>query len=125
MNKMTKLKSIALITIMLILSPTMVMAERNEHGNKHESNQHASQARYNNNSYDKHDRHYNEYRHHDERRHYNKHNRHDEYRHYNKHNRHYEKHAYNHGRRDNRNYYQPARILLGLQRGNFSFLLRD
>ncbi|OQK16310.1 hypothetical protein AU255_14570 [Methyloprofundus sedimenti] len=122
MNKMTKLKSTALIAIMLILSPTMVMAERHDHSNNHVSNQRAYQARYNNNSHDKYDRHHNEYRH------YNKHNRHDEYRHYNKHHRHYDKHAYKHWRREHRHHhhdYQPAGILLGIQNGNFSFLLRD
>ncbi len=107
MNKMTKLKTTALVAIMLILSPTIIMAERRDH-----SNNHVSQARYNNNSHDKYDRR------HDERHYYNKHNRHNEYRHY-------EKHAYKNWHRKHHNHYQPAFILLGLQGGNFSFILRD
>lgn len=123
MNKMTKLKSTALIATMLILSPTMVMAERYGH-----SNHYVSQAHYNDNSYHQHERHhYNKHdRHHDEYRHYNKHGRHhDKYRHYNKHSRHHDRYGYKHWHRKHRHDYQPAGILLGLQSGNFTFLLRD
>ncbi|RLA21925.1 MAG: hypothetical protein DRQ62_08755 [Gammaproteobacteria bacterium] len=129
MKIITKIKSIALVTIMLILTSTMAMAERNEHNNKHTSTRHVAQAHYNDRSEHQHKRRYdNEYRHH------NKHQNHGR-RHYNKHNHYFDKHAYKYGRRNHHkhshyaarrhNYYQPARILLGLHGGNFSFLFRD
>jgi hypothetical protein len=121
MNIITKLKSTALIATMLVLSTTVTMAKSHGHRNNH-----VSQAHYNDNSHHQHERgHYNKHgHHHKEHRHYNKHgHHHDKHRHYNKHGRHYEKHAYN--RRHHYHDYQPAGILLGIQSGNFTFLLRD
>jgi len=119
----------ALVTIMLIFTSSMAMAERNEHSNKHVSNRHVAQAQYNDRSDHQHKRHYdNEYR---------RHNKHQEHgkRHYNKHHRHYNKYAYKYGHRGHHNHkyyarnrhnrYQPARFLLGLHGGDFRFFFRD
>lgn len=103
---------------MLILSPTMVMAERHDHGNKR-----ASQAQYNDRFYHG-QRHYNNHnRHHGHKEHYN-------HRYYarNHHNRHHgHKEHYNHGyyARNHHNHYQPGGIILGIQSGNFGLILRD
>jgi len=129
MKIITKIKSIALVAIMLILTSSMVMAERNDHSNKHASNRHVAQSQYKSRPDHQHKRHYEKkYRHHNRHQNYDR-------RHYNKHHRHFDKHAYKHGRRNHHkhshyaarrhNYYQPARILLGLHGGNFGFFFRN
>lgn len=103
------------------------MAERGEHSNKHGSHRHEAETHYNDRFEHQHRQGYgNEYRRHHKHHAYGwRHNRHHRY---------FDKHAYRHGHRkhhnhryyaQNHNYYQPARILFGLQGGDFRFLFRD
>ncbi|MDT8425907.1 MAG: hypothetical protein RQ733_08015 [Methyloprofundus sp.] len=125
MKIIRKIKSLGLVSLMLILTSPMAMAERDEYRNKHVVGHYGAKTQPNNRYKHQHrSGYYNQSRHSNKHQDYGK-------RDDNKHQRHFDKHW--HKKHHNHKYYarnrhdhhSPVRILFGLQGGDFRLLFRD